>query len=92
MALTGPERLLQYCKRSHLKQYELADLLQMHNTTLSHVISGKRRPGLDIAVRIEALTGIPVSAWTDSERGKTARRIARTTKTAAIGRVKNHVA
>lgn len=92
MTLTGPERLVEYCKRSRLKQYELADLLLMHNTTLSHVMSGKRRPGLDIAVRIEALTGIPVSAWADTARGTAVTKRSRAKKTVVIGREKSRVA
>lgn len=84
----GRDRLAEYCKRSRLKQYELADLLAMHETTLSHVLSGKRRPGLDTALRIEAVTGIPVSSWSDTrvagmEPQPRARRIA------AVGREKS---
>lgn len=88
----GRERLAEYCKRSRLKQYELADLLGMHESSLSQVLSGRRRPGLDVSLRIEAVTGIPVNAWADSGRGTGDRRRSKAKKTDGIGREKSRVA
>lgn len=85
MANTGPERLEAYRKRFRLKQFELADLLRMHFTTLSQVLAGKRRPGLDTALRIEELTGIPVSSWSERRRGKSAHTRTRKSETDRLG-------
>lgn len=66
----GRERLAAYIRRSRQKQYEVAAELQITESYLSQVLSGRRRPGLDIAVRIEAATGIPVVAWAAKKRAK----------------------
>ena len=89
MQLTGRQRLAEYRKRSRLKQYELADLIGMHDTTLSQVLSGKRRPGLDTALRIEAATGIPVESWMDTKIGRSAKANGSNRKRANVGRVKS---
>jgi transcriptional regulator with XRE-family HTH domain len=39
--------------------------LGITDSYLSQILSGRRRPGLDIAVRIETLTGVPVESWAD---------------------------
>lgn len=62
---TGRERLAQYRDRSRLKQYELARLIGVTDSYLSQLLSGRRKPGRDIAIRIEAQTGIPVQSWSD---------------------------
>jgi len=63
MQLSGRERLIAYRDKHGYKQYELADLLDLDETQLSQFLSGKRRPGLPIAVRIEERTGIPAKSW-----------------------------
>jgi transcriptional regulator with XRE-family HTH domain len=62
----GRERLAAYRHRSRMRQNELADLLGLTDSYLSQILSGRRRPGLDIAVRIETLTGVPVESWADT--------------------------
>lgn len=74
MTKTGRERLADYIDRSRLKQYELADILRIHETTLSQLLHGKRRPGLDIALRIEAETGVPALSWSENPRGGSGKR------------------
>jgi len=66
----GREQLAAWRERSKLKQYELARLLEITDAYLSQVLSGKRRPSLLIAVRIERETGIPVSSWVPTRLGK----------------------
>lgn len=85
----GRTRLRAYCTRMRLKQYELADLLGMHEATLSQIFSGVRRPGLDTALRIQRITGIPVDAWSDTERGTTESDGRRQRKTRNLDRVQN---
>ncbi len=57
--------------RSKLKQTELAKALQVSDGYLSHILAGKRTPtNLPLLMRIETLTGVPVSSWVDKPRGK----------------------
>jgi transcriptional regulator with XRE-family HTH domain len=79
MSKTGRQRLAKYVERSKQKQYEVAQDLRITESYLSQVLSGRRRPGLDIAVRIETLTGIPVSAWAASRKTPSANRVSRET-------------
>lgn len=74
MAKTGRERLREYCTRHGYKQYELAELLGLAEAHLSQILSGVRRPGLPIAVRIEDTTGIPVKSWLLTGVGTSQRR------------------
>lgn len=60
---SGRERLTQWIKRSRLKQIDAAGELGMDQSYLSRVLSGKQRPGLDTAAKIEQVTGIPTLAW-----------------------------
>ena len=69
---SGRERLAQWIKRSKLNQIETARLIGIHETQLSQILAGNRRPGLDNAVKIEAVTGIPVEAWVSITLGSDA--------------------
>lgn len=66
----GREQLGAWRERAKLKHYELAGLLKITKAYMSQVMSGKRRPSLPIAVRIEALTGVPVASWVPTGRGR----------------------
>lgn len=46
----------------------LAKRLGIHESYVSFIASGKRQPSLDLALEIEALTGVPASALVSSER------------------------
>ena len=50
-----------------LTQREAAAILGISRPHLSQVVSGSKRPSLDLAVRIERLTdgAVPVSSWVD---------------------------
>lgn len=74
MQKTGRERLAEYRDRYGYKQYELAELLGIDDAYLSQLLSGKRRPGLPIAVRIEERTGIPAKSWLLTARGKSSKQ------------------
>lgn len=52
--------LLDYIKRAGLNQYEFAKQARVTPATLSRYISGVSTPRRRIALRISALTGIPV--------------------------------
>ena len=49
--------------RRKFMQREVAEYLGIHFTFVCQLVAGKRSPGLDNAVKIERLTGIPVEAW-----------------------------
>jgi plasmid maintenance system antidote protein VapI len=67
---SGPEQLKDWMHRRRFMQREAADYFGWHETYISHLIAGARTPGLDNAVTIERLTGIPVEAWVPSEMDK----------------------
>ena len=43
-----------------LKQKELGQLLGVSESSISLLLAGKRRPSFELAMRIKALTGIPL--------------------------------
>lgn len=59
----GRERLAQWIERSKLQQIEAAERIGMDATQLSQILAGKRRPGLDNAVKIYNVTGIVPQDW-----------------------------
>ena len=56
-------RLEAWIDKARLTQVEAAKLIGMHETQLSHLLRGHRRPGLVIAAKIATATGIPIEAW-----------------------------
>jgi plasmid maintenance system antidote protein VapI len=66
----GRERLRQWIDRSKVNQLEAAEIIDIDPTQLSHILTGRRRPGLDTAVKIERATGIAVEAWTPIDDGE----------------------
>lgn len=53
--------------RRRFMQREAADYLGWDETYVSHLVAGRRVPGLDNAILIERKTGIPVEVWASSE-------------------------
>lgn len=65
MQNTGSEQLRAWMTRTgHTKQSAVAEMCEIHESYLSMILNGDRVPGRDVAVKIEALTGVPVRAWT----------------------------
>lgn len=62
----GRVRLRQWIDRSKLNQLEAAEVMGFDKTALNHILTGKRTPGLQNALKIERATGIPVEAWVPS--------------------------
>jgi transcriptional regulator with XRE-family HTH domain len=73
MKRTALDRLREYRAKHYDKAYEMAAEIHITEAQLSQILNGKRRPGLDIAVRIEDVTGIPARSWVDSPVGKSKR-------------------
>jgi transcriptional regulator with XRE-family HTH domain len=63
---TGKTQLKDWIARRGLDQRQAAELLGFHEAFVSQLVNGRRSPGLNNAVIIERLTGIPVSAWATS--------------------------
>lgn len=76
--MSGREQLRAWLVRSAMQDKELAQLLGISRAYLSQLLSGVRRPGLDIAESINTLTGVPMASWADkslSTLGRPTRRI-----------------
>ena len=83
---TGRAQLAEWIERRYPTQREAARKIGIDPTQLSQVLTGKRRPGLDNAVRIWRETGISVVAWVPSVTDELEPRIARSAKKRRIGR------
>lgn len=64
---SGNEQLKDWMRRRGFTQADAARYLQFDEPYISVLTSGKRTPGLDNAVKLERLTGIPVEAWMESD-------------------------
>jgi plasmid maintenance system antidote protein VapI len=60
---SGAEQLKDWMHRRRFMQKEAAEHLGFDVTYVSHLVAGRRVPGLDNALVIERETGIPVEAW-----------------------------
>lgn len=63
---SGAALLKQWVERRGYSQVEAAEILGLHESFMSMLVRGHRIPSLTNAIRIERLTGIPVSAWASS--------------------------
>lgn len=61
--MTGPSLLRAWRQAEGLTQAQAAERLDLLQSRVSEYETGKVRPDLDTAVRIERLTQIPPSAW-----------------------------
>ena len=69
---TGRERLRAWMDRSKLNQRQTAELLGVSEVYISQILAEVRTPGLENAILIERVTGIPVESWSRSELSNTA--------------------
>jgi plasmid maintenance system antidote protein VapI len=63
---SGADQLRDWMRRRGFKSSDAARYLEMDEPYISVLINGKRTPGLDNAIKLERLTGIPVEAWASS--------------------------
>ena len=70
----------------HGKQSLAAKLLDLDQSYVSQLLSGRRSPSLMTAVRIERLTGIPVEAWLPQAYGGLAEADPGLTPNALVGK------
>lgn len=67
---SGRELLEAWRLRSKQNQKTLAASLGVSDGYLSQILSGKRRPKLELLDAIQSLSGVPVSSWLEPRRGK----------------------
>lgn len=63
---SGPSQLRDWMARRHFNQAETAAFFGWYESVISQYLGGQRIPNLENAVKIEELTGIPVTAWLSS--------------------------
>lgn len=66
---TGRALLADWLRKSHTNQRDFAQRLRISDGYLSQILSGLRRPKLELLTLIEHITGVPVSSWVDKRRG-----------------------
>lgn len=69
--------------RRRFLQKEAGEYMGFHESFISQLVNGDRTPGLENAIAIERMTGIPVEAWLPTASGKTVEPVE-----AAIGKRK----
>jgi plasmid maintenance system antidote protein VapI len=68
---SGPQQLREWMGRRVYNMTETADFLGLKLPFVSLLLSGKRTPSRETAVKIERLTGVPVQAWSLRSRVST---------------------
>ncbi len=64
--VVGPKLLDDWCERMKFPTNKAAcDYLGLAESTVCKLRKGTREAGLDVALKLERLTGIPVEAWSD---------------------------
>lgn len=66
----GRTQLADWIARRGVNQREAARILGMNFTNLNHLLNGRRRAGLAVAIQIERCTGIPAESWLPTDDGK----------------------
>lgn len=61
--MTGSESLRSWLQERQTSPDALAALAGLHRSLIYSYLSGRRRPGLQTALVLRDLTGIPVEAW-----------------------------
>jgi plasmid maintenance system antidote protein VapI len=59
----GQAALWAWMDRRGVNQRETARLLEIHYVTLNAILTGRKKPGLAVAVKIEQHTGINTGVW-----------------------------
>jgi plasmid maintenance system antidote protein VapI len=59
----GADAFWDWMERRGLNQRQASKIVEIDHTYLNHIVSGRRRPSLEVAVRVARKTGIPVEMW-----------------------------
>lgn len=67
MDTMGHRRLRSFLRRSELSAAQLAKLAGLSPAQVSHLMVGRRRASLDVAVRLQRATrgAVPCESWTE---------------------------
>lgn len=65
--MNGAAQLRLWIDNQRMNQREAGALFQVHWTHVNQILSGRRKPGLAIALRIYKTTKIPVDIWSTPE-------------------------
>lgn len=57
---TNRQRLISERKRRGWKQSQLAEMLSVSTSMISHLENGRLNPGLDVSMRLQELFGLPL--------------------------------
>ncbi len=82
----GRAMLLEWFRRSRKQKQELAATIGISKPYMSQILMGNRRPKLEHLMAIEAATGVPVTSWSDTRRGKADRAKKHSAKDANVSR------
>lgn len=82
---SGREQLADWIDRKDYGRAQAAAAFKIHPVYLWQLLTGKRRPGRDLSVTIQDLTGIPVKAWGRAFDKRTAQKSKRTGGTRKAG-------
>jgi transcriptional regulator with XRE-family HTH domain len=63
LVVSAPDALRHWRRNRAYTQLELGALIGVASTVISDFELGRRRPGLEVAFRIEDATGIDARAW-----------------------------
>jgi transcriptional regulator with XRE-family HTH domain len=68
---SGAAQLKDWMRRRGFNQADACRFLGFDQASMSNFCAGKRTPGLETAIHLERLTGIPVEAWLPTALGTT---------------------
>lgn len=75
-AVRGRARLSEWIQRRALTHQAAADELGFTRPFITLLLSGMRRPSLEVAFRIQHVTGIPAESWVSTDGDETEHAVA----------------
>lgn len=69
---TPSRDLAEYAEAHGYSLAELARMLESDRISISRIVHRRRRPGPELAARIEAVTRIPAASWAQEPRASVA--------------------
>lgn len=75
---SGADQIKDWMRRRGFTQADAARYLEFDEPYVSVLATGKRTPGLENAIHLERLTGIPVEAWSSTDLDESAEAVSAT--------------
>ncbi len=60
---TPLDRVRGYMQQHGLSQVRLSKILRVHQSVVSRLLAGEYRPGLEVALKLQALGCVPANDW-----------------------------